>query len=612
MKRFITFFTILLSLSLFFGFAASDGIQKNLVVRQVKMEKTPGTFDVASYVKKQRDTFDWLMAEAAPLTPDSIITIMVTENDMAELETSECTTCGNGLQSTLRKMRVGLTKPVGVMVNLSRLDLEGFSGVSSFAGHGMVQTTPDGGFVWTAAAESSRASGLRVHFNNVNLPLGAELYVYNADGQAFGPYTDRGPNNNGDFWSNTVSGSLAYIQLRFHGKPSASDLKSLNFSIDDIAHLTPKFALPILQKTPELREGLSGNNEFCSYNEPCVVDASCYNNSAVADAKKAVAHMQWISGAWIYICSGGLIADADTSSQINYFMTANHCLSRAKDAGSLECFWQYQTSNCGGACYDPVGAVPRTLGSSVVSTNKSSDYTLLELSQNPPSGSVFLGWNNTPIAFSAGMNLYRISHPSGAPQAYSQHVVDTNTVVCSSWPRGGWIYTKDVVGATEGGSSGSPIVNGNGQFVGQLSGGCGYNVNDVCDSESNGTVDGAFAAYYSNVAQFLDNGGGTGGSEMHVDAIALSTKAKGPKTDALAEVTILDENGSPVSGADVTGIFSGDVSGTVSGTTDASGQVTLKVTITGSISSFSFCVDNVTHSSYTYNSSANVVTCSNY
>src|SRR6185436_19636863 len=46
-------------------------------------------------------------------------------------------------------------------------------------------------------------------------------------------------------------------------------------------------------------------------------------------------------------------------------------------------------------------------------------------------------------------------------------------------------------------------VNTSSQFVGQLSGSCGTNVNDDCDEVNNATVDGAFAFYYSSVAPFL-------------------------------------------------------------------------------------------------------------
>jgi hypothetical protein len=603
------FLTVLLSISLVFAFAGNGLKQgepsKDLLVYQAFSEKAPGTFNRAEYVNSQRLTFDWLMSEAAPLAPEAIITIAVSDEDLITLESAECESCDDARKTNLKKRRVGLTKPVGIDVKLSKLNTETLSGASSLQANGMVRATGNGGLVWTAATESARAAALRVHFTNFNLPANAELYIYNADGEAFGPYRDRGPNGSGDFWSNTVSGSLAFLQLRIDGKAA----KLGGFEIADIAHLTPRFLLPFLKDNNGTPDGFSGTNDFCSFNEPCVEDASCHNVGAVNDAKKAVAHMQFVSGAWIYICSGGLVADSDTGSQIPYFITANHCLSRDRVASSLECFWQFDTNNCGGACYDPVGAVPRTLGASVLASEKAADFTFMQLAENPPSGSVFLGWSTADVAFANNTSLYRISHPSGAPQAYSQHRVDTSAGTCSSWPRGDWIYSRDTVGATEGGSSGSPVVNGNGQLVGQLSGGCGTNVNDVCDTENNATVDGAFAAYYPLVSAWLGGGGGPGGSEAHVESITLSTKTKGPKTDAMATVIILDENGDPVSGATVSGTFTGDASGSASGTTDAGGEVTLKIQVQGSVTNFTFCVDDVTHSSYTYNSSANVETC---
>jgi hypothetical protein len=237
----------------------------------------------------------------------------------------------------------------------------------------------------------------------------------------------------------------------------------------------------------------------------------------------------------------------------------------------------------------------------------------MQLSQAAPSGSAFLGWSTTAVATANNTSLYRISHPSGAPQAYSEHSVDTNSIVCNSWPRGNWIYSKDVVGATEGGSSGSPVLNSAGQVVGQLSGACGYNVNVACDSANNWTVDGAFAGYYSSVSQWL--GGGVtppgGGTDMHVDSIVLSTKAQGPRDRGRATVTIVDENGDPVSGATVSGTFTGDVTGTDSGTTDSNGQVTLQTSAFNGVVSFGFCVDNVS-GSLTYDAGANVETCDTY
>jgi len=56
--------------------------------------------------------------------------------------------------------------------------------------------------------------------------------------------------------------------------------------------------------------------------------------------------MQWIQGAFIYTCTGSLIADSDTGSQIPYFLTANHCISSNSVASNLEAYFQFSIS-CG-------------------------------------------------------------------------------------------------------------------------------------------------------------------------------------------------------------------------------------------------------------------------
>jgi hypothetical protein len=211
------------------------------------------------------------------------------------------------------------------------------------------------------------------------------------------------------------------------------------------------------------------------------------------------------SGRYYYICSGGLLADTDPGTSIPYFLTANHCISKRREAASVEAIFRYRAADCSdNSCPPPGPTLPRVLGSTILESGRTGDYTLLLLDQPAPAGSFFLGWNATPVAFNDGFGLYRISHPQGGPQAYSYHEVDTSKPTCTTWPRGSWIYSTDIVGATEGGSSGSPVLNSNGQVVGQLSGACGYNVGDPCDAELNATVDGAFASYYSDVAGWLN------------------------------------------------------------------------------------------------------------
>lgn len=439
-----------------------------------------GVYDAAKVRRQQERLHGMLMSGHVAEAMQAPVRIEVDRSEIRDLLEQR------GRERS-HKLVAGVTREVGARIDLSGLGDE--AGVRRMA-YGAARTS-DAGRVWTGTAVSPGAYGVRVHFTGVDLPRGSALYVYNADGAAFGPYTGRGPNGTGDFWSNMVVGDTAFVQLRQPaGAPPAA------FDIAGVGHVDRE----LLGVNPQA-------GTLCTFNAECVESAACTTSAAVADAEDGVAHIQFVSGAFIFICSGGLLTDTDTATNIPYFLTANHCISRGSEASSMEAFFFFEATQCGGGCYNPDGVVPSTLGASIVATSSTSDYTLMQLAQAAPAGAVFMGWNATAVANSNGTPLYRISHPQGAPQGYSEHIVDTSKPTCQSWPRGNWIYSRDVLGATEGGSSGSPVVNGAGQVVGQLSGGCGFNVNDVCDTASNATVDGAFAAYFSSVSQFLDPSG---------------------------------------------------------------------------------------------------------
>jgi V8-like Glu-specific endopeptidase len=379
------------------------------------------------------------------------------------------------------RLRVGIEKPFNAVVKLG-----------SWPKFGATETAADGTVVWSARVAAPGATALRLHLSPFDLPESAELYAYSADGQAHGPYTGRGPIDDGELWTNTIFGDEMRLQLRV----AAEDASNTRLVIADAGYMGA--GLP-----------MAGSN-LCSDNAECVENAACWNVSAVAQARDAVASILFASGGFYYICSGGLIADS-VSGTVPYFLTANHCISRSSEASSVETYFDYESGSCTSPdCTQPYFGNADTLGAQIMAGNRTGDYTLLRLSSVPttPDGdAVYLGWNSSPVANFNGAHLYRLSHPQGSPQAYSQHDVDTSKPTCSSWPRGSWIYSRDITGATEGGSSGSPVLNGSGQIVGQLSGACGFNVNDTCDSASNATVDGAFASYYSQVASLLGPAG---------------------------------------------------------------------------------------------------------
>ncbi|MFC1971098.1 S8 family serine peptidase [Chloroflexota bacterium] len=98
---------------------------------------------------------------------------------------------------------------------------------------------------------------------------------------------------------------------------------------------------------------------------------------------------------------------------------------------------------------------------------------------------------------------------------------------------------------------------------------------------------------------------------MHVDSIDMGFKTAGINTSALATVTIVDnnDNPSPVEGVIVSGYWSGARTDSDSGVTDVNGQVTLesdKVKRAASGTTFTFTVDKVELSGWTYDSLANV------
>ncbi len=66
---------------------------------------------------------------------------------------------------------------------------------------------------------------------------------------------------------------------------------------------------------------------------------------------------------------------------------------------------------------------PRTLGSTLRATGEPSDFTLVELDEDPPDGSLFFGWTTADVTQNDGTILYRLHHPNGRPQFYTEEQI---------------------------------------------------------------------------------------------------------------------------------------------------------------------------------------------
>lgn len=359
---------------------------------------------------------------------------------------------------------------------------------------GLLRIESDGRVSWTTGVRSPNAAGLRLYFSRARLPLGTKIYVYSASGEVHGPYTfDAGFPVEG-FWTHAVFADEVFIEMQLGPvvPPDGAEL-----IVSTVAHLDrlPASARP-----------------FAVRDDSCLVDATCESTSdfpAIVSVSQATGQLMFQDAGVAYLCSGTLLNDT-ISSLTPYFLTAHHCFGDQAAASSLEVFWQYRTASCNGP-FPSENQFPSTLGSTLLATGTTSDFTFLRLGQSPPGGSTLLGWTNVDYSTAGGVAVYRISHPAPSgvalPQSYSKHIIEAtpNTNGCKS--QGPFIFSSFAIGATADGSSGSAVCLSDGSVIGQLNGICGPNLND-CDP-ANSRVDGAFRVTYPSIAQWLNPTVGT-------------------------------------------------------------------------------------------------------
>ncbi len=484
MKNIALILCVILCIGAVAGASALD-VQANNI-RSVETILPAETFDAAHAALKMNALYERLVASRAETAAI----------DLGQLTVEEASYLARDQITDTRKLLVGIDRQIGAVVDLAD------SAKNSTIG--ALRTLHDGSMVWTSIFHSPGASAVRAHLTDIDLPEGAELFAYGQRGEAFGPYTGSGSLYNSEIWTNTVVGDTITLQLEIAGPVTKAQRHSSYFMIDSIGHMGDSFDLARWQGNSLAKTHCTEDPNNRPVNADCVMNAECGSVGPAGAAQSAIAAMLYKSGRGYYLCSGGLLSNG-TNNPPAYFLTANHCISKGNEASSLETYWDHKAP-CGTTSCDFGWAGGRTVtGASILSTNRTSDYTLMQLN-SVPSNRAFLGWTNAAIANNNGAGLHRISHPAGSPQAYSRHDVDTNTGTCQSWPRGSWIYSYDTYGATEGGSSGSPVLNDNGLVVGQLSGACGTNLNNTCDAANNATVDGALASYFGSVSSWLDGG----------------------------------------------------------------------------------------------------------
>lgn len=311
---------------------------------------------------------------------------------------------------------------------------------------------------WRVAVRSEGAAAVRVHFREFSAGAG-QVWLYSppagASGAAriAGPYSGKGPYGDGEFWSASVFSETVVIEYDEPGAASAAAAPP--FTVDAIAH---RWSAEVQEPTAVAAAAVPA---------ACELDVACF--PAYANTAAAVVEYDFSSGGGFYDCSGSMINTLNSSFQ-PYLLTANHCVANDVDARTVQAFFLYQTPACNGTPPD-LGTVPTVAGARFVAGAPigQGDYSLLLLSSPAPAGVHFLGWNT------GGPNLgdpvAGIHHPRGSWTriSFGTRAADETVSVGGEIAPATLYYQVDYTqGRVEPGSSGSPLVNSQGQIFGTL------------------------------------------------------------------------------------------------------------------------------------------------
>jgi len=313
---------------------------------------------------------------------------------------------------------------------------------------------PGVGQLWTAEIVSQNALSIRIHFTDMNLPPGALLFVYSPTlpGYANGPYQGVGPVGDGQFWSASVEGERARVEL-FIPDAGAPAKPIAAFRIDRIQHF---YRNPLILGPGDVEDGGTRGSG-------CENDVTCY--SAWAAVSHSVARIDYVDGGNGYLCTGQLLnsLNGDLSP---YFLTANHCINNAAAAQSIQFYWFYQSSTCNGSA-PSLGSVPKSIVGTLLSNSANSDYSLIMEEGSLPCGVYWNGWTNEVIA--NGEASVCVHHPGGQPTkiSFGTRATADNSFCSSGDPN--FVRENWSDGITEPGSSGSGIYRSSDQrLYGQL------------------------------------------------------------------------------------------------------------------------------------------------
>lgn len=282
---------------------------------------------------------------------------------------------------------------------------------------------------WQHQFSFSGSETLRLHFSAVSIPADSkvQLIVQDRNGviiDAIGGGVDAV--QLADFWSLQVPGDYALVALVGSQAPSG-----VVVTIDGVAH----------SSDPAVSMSIIGPNEL----QEIVAYAGDPQISLLA---RSIARLSFIRGGKSYVCTGFMVGP-------DRLMTNEHCVNTAEVCASTVATFDYQRRADGSL---QPGTPVRC--AELVTHDKELDVALLRLTHKVDKEFGVL--QLIPDALVKDEPLFIVQHPGGRPKMISRINCTANAPITAGYgPDTDVAHTCD----TEGGTSGSPVLNSAGQVV---------------------------------------------------------------------------------------------------------------------------------------------------
>ena len=268
--------------------------------------------------------------------------------------------------------------------------------------------TVSGGRALQLRVVSTGASALRVALDVSRLPAPAQLRFGSSRGVAVAeePVTVGELRTPARYWTPVTHGESQLIEIFL---PDGVSAEAASVRIEGVSHL---LASP-LEGFKSAKIGEAGS---CNFNTICIQPSAAYDN-----ARNSVARMVFtLPGGGSAFCTGTLLNDTDTRTQIPYFYSANHCFDNSSApyrtpaemqtvASTLNTFWFYESTTCPNPGTLNPAFVQRVGGATLLYNNVDTDVLFLRLNEAAPAGAFFSA--SSPNTIGVGESTLAIHHP---------------------------------------------------------------------------------------------------------------------------------------------------------------------------------------------------------